>query len=114
MGSFRAPALASVRAGLSTVSLATLPPEQRTDGTSLFNLSRNSAPASASRLTAADAETRRPISRYRSARHGRGIGCSKPTIAQFWENPATDAGAPRSMHDHAQAQIIGTSMISSC
>ncbi len=93
---------------LSTVTLATLPPEQRTDGAGLFNLSRNiGSSVGISVVTSL-------LTQNTQANHADIVQqvtavnrvFESPTIAQFW-NPATDAGrAALDAMITRQAQII--------
>src|SRR6202043_1950553 len=93
---------------LTTVSLATLPPEQRTEGTGLFNLSRNiGSSVGISVVTSL-------LTRNTQANHADIVAhvtavnrvFENPTVAQFW-NPLTDAGrAALDALITQQAQII--------
>ena len=93
---------------LNTVSLATLPPEQRTDGTALFNLSRNigssvGISAVTSLLTENTQANHADIVQHVTAVNRM---FENATIAQFW-NPASPAGrAALDAMITQQAQII--------
>ena len=92
----------------TTVALATLPPEQRTDGTALFNLSRNIGSSVGisvvtSLLTQSTQANHADIVQHVTAVNRM---FESPTIAQFW-NPATDSGrAALDAMITRQAQII--------
>jgi MFS transporter, DHA2 family, multidrug resistance protein len=78
---------------LSTVTLSTLPPEQRTEGAGLYNLSRNigssvGISAVTSLLTQNTQANHADIVQHVTAVNR---VFESPAIAQFW-NPATDAG----------------------
>src|SRR5712672_3541120 len=93
---------------LSTVTLATLPPEQRTDGTGLFNLSRNIGSSVGISVVTSLLTQNTQANHADIARHVTAVNrvFESPTIAQFW-NPATDAGrAALDAMITQQAQII--------
>jgi DHA2 family multidrug resistance protein len=93
---------------LSTVSLATLPPEQRTDGTALFNLSRNIGSSVGISVVTSLLTQNTQANHADIAQHVTAVNrvFESPTIAQFW-NPATDAGrAALDAMITQQAQII--------
>src|SRR6266478_6476543 len=93
---------------LSTVTLGTLPPEQRTEGAGLYNLSRNIGSSVGISVVAS------PLTQNTQANHADIVAhvtavnrvFENPTIAQFW-NPVTDAGrAALDAMITQQAQII--------
>jgi MFS transporter, DHA2 family, multidrug resistance protein len=93
---------------LSTVTLSTLPPQQRTDGTSLFNLSRNVGSSVGISLVTSLLTQNTQANHADIAAHVTAVNRAfeSPGIAQFW-NPASDAG--RAALDAVitrQAQII--------
>jgi DHA2 family multidrug resistance protein len=93
---------------LSTVTMATLPPDQRTEGTGLFNLSRNIGSSVGisvvtSLLTQNTQANHAGIVQYVTAVNR---VFEDSTIAQFW-SPATDGGrAALDAMITRQAQII--------
>jgi DHA2 family multidrug resistance protein len=93
---------------LSTVTLGTLPPEQRTEGAGLYNLSRNiGSGVGISVVTSLLAENTQANHADISA-HVTAVNrvFEGPTIAQFW-NPFTDAGrAALDAMITRQAQIV--------
>jgi DHA2 family multidrug resistance protein len=93
---------------LSTVSLATLPPEQRTEGTGLFNLLRNIGSSVGISVVTSLLTQNTQANHADIVQHVTAVNrvFESPTIAQFW-NPTTDAG--RAALDAVitqQAQII--------
>ena len=93
---------------LSTVTLATLPPEQRTDGTALFNLSRNIGSSVGISVVTSLLIQNTQANHADIAQHVTAVNrvFETPAIAQFW-NPATDAGrAALDAMITRQAQII--------
>jgi len=93
---------------LSTVTLATLPPDQRTDGTGLFNLSRNIGSSVGISVVTSLLTQNTQANHADIVAHVTAVNrvFESPTIAQFW-NPFTDAG--RAALDAVitrQAQII--------
>jgi DHA2 family multidrug resistance protein len=93
---------------LNTVSLATLPPEQRTEGTGLFNLSRNIGSSVGISVVTSLLTQNTQANHADIAQHVTAVNrvFESPTIAQFW-NPATDAGrAALDAMITRQAQII--------
>jgi MFS transporter, DHA2 family, multidrug resistance protein len=78
---------------LNTVSLATLPPEQRTDGTGLFNLSRNIGSSVGISVVTSLLTQNTQANHADIVQHVTAVNrvFESPNIAQFW-NPATDAG----------------------
>ena len=93
---------------LSTVSLATLPPEQRTEGTGLFNLSRNIGSSVGISVVTSLLTQNTQANHADIAQHVTAVNrvFESPAIAQFW-NPATDAGrAALDAMITQQAQII--------
>src|SRR5712672_2324430 len=93
---------------LSTVTLATLPPEQRTDGTGLFNLSRNIGSSVGISVVTSLLTQNTQANHADIVQHVTAVNrvFESPTIAQFW-NPATDAGrAALDAMITRQAQII--------
>jgi DHA2 family multidrug resistance protein len=93
---------------LTTVSLATLPPEQRTEGTGLFNLSRNIGSSVGISVVTSLLTQSTQANHADIAQHVTAVNrvFESPTIAQFW-NPATDAGrAALDAMITQQAQII--------
>jgi DHA2 family multidrug resistance protein len=93
---------------LSTVTLATLPPEQRTDGTGLFNLSRNIGSSVGISVVTSLLTQNTQANHAEIVQHVTAVNrvFENPTIAQFW-NPTTDAGrAALDAMITRQAQII--------
>ena len=93
---------------LSTVTLATLPPEQRTDGTGLFNLSRNIGSSVGISVVTSLLTQNTQANHADIVQHVTAVNrvFESPNIAQFW-NPATDAGrAALDAMITRQAQII--------
>src|SRR5882762_927762 len=93
---------------LSTVTLATLSPEQRTDGTGLFNLSRNIGSSVGISVVTSLLTQNTQANHADIVQHVTAVNrvFENPAIAQFW-NPATDGG--RAALDAVitrQAQII--------
>jgi DHA2 family multidrug resistance protein len=93
---------------LSTVTLATLPPEQRTEGTGLFNLLRNIGSSVGISVVTSLLTQNTQANHADIVQHVTAVnrGFENPAIAQFW-NPTTDAG--RAALDAVitqQAQII--------
>src|SRR4029077_4102375 len=93
---------------LSAVTLATLPPEQRTDGTGLFNLSRNIGSSVGISVVTSLLTQNTQANHADIVQHVTAVNrvFETPAIAQFW-NPTTDAG--RAALDAVitqQAQII--------
>ena len=93
---------------LSTVTLATLPPEQRTDGAGLFNLSRNIGSSVGISVVTSLLTQNTQANHADIVQHVTAMNrvFEYPAIAQFW-NPATDAGrAALDAMITRQAQII--------
>ena len=93
---------------LSTVTLATLPPEQRTEGTGLFNLSRNIGSSVGISVVTSLLTQNTQANHADIVQHVTAVNrvFESPNIAQFW-NPATDAGrAALDAMITQQAQII--------
>jgi MFS transporter, DHA2 family, multidrug resistance protein len=93
---------------LSSVALATLPPERRTEGAGLYNLARNIGSSVGISVVNALLTTNTQFNHAEIAAHVTAVNRSfeNPTIAQVW-NPVTAAG--RAALDAAitqQAQII--------
>jgi DHA2 family multidrug resistance protein len=93
---------------LSTVALATLPPEQRTEGAGLYNLSRNIGSSVGISLVNSLLTHNTQVNHADIAGHVTAVNrmFENPAIAQFW-NPLTAAG--RAALDAVitrQAQII--------
>jgi MFS transporter, DHA2 family, multidrug resistance protein len=93
---------------LSTVTLATLPPEQRTEGTGLFNLLRNIGSSVGISVVTSLLTQNTQANHADIVQHVTAVNrvFENPAIAQFW-NPNTDAG--RAALDAVitqQAQII--------
>jgi DHA2 family multidrug resistance protein len=78
---------------LTTVALATLPPEQRTDGTALFNLSRNIGSSVGISVVTSLLTQNTQANHADIVQHVTAVNrvFENPAIAQFW-NPATDVG----------------------
>ena len=93
---------------LSAVTLATLPPEQRTDGTGLFNLSRNIGSSVGISVVTSLLTQNTQANHADIVQHVTAVNrvFETPATAQFW-NPATDAGrAALDAMITRQAQII--------
>jgi MFS transporter, DHA2 family, multidrug resistance protein len=93
---------------LSAVTLGTLPPEQRTDGAGLYNLSRNIGSSVGISVVASLLTRNTQANHAEIAQHVTAVNrvFEIPVIAQFW-NPATDAGrAALDAMITRQAQII--------
>jgi MFS transporter, DHA2 family, multidrug resistance protein len=93
---------------LSTVTLGTLPPEQRTEGAGLYNLSRNIGSSVGISLVTSLLTENTQANHADIAQHVSAVNrvFESPTIAQFW-NPFTDAGrAALDAMITRQAQII--------
>src|SRR5258706_9885300 len=93
---------------LSTVTFATLPPEQRTDGTGLFNLSRNIGSSVGISVGTSMLTQNTQANHADIVQHVTAVNrvFENPVITQFW-NPATDAGrAALDVMITRQAQII--------
>jgi DHA2 family multidrug resistance protein len=78
---------------LSAVSLATLPPQQRTEGAGLYNLSRNIGSSVGISVVTSLLTQNTQANHAEIAQHVTAVNriFENPAIAQFW-NPATDAG----------------------
>jgi DHA2 family multidrug resistance protein len=78
---------------LSTVTLATLPPEQRTEGAGLFNLSRNIGSSVGISVVTSLLTQNIQANHADIVQHVTAVNRAfeNPAIAQFW-NPTTDAG----------------------
>jgi DHA2 family multidrug resistance protein len=93
---------------LSAVTLATLPPEQRTEGTGLFNLSRNIGSSVGISVVTSLLTQNTQANHADIVQHVTAVNrvFENPAIAQFW-NPTTDAGrAALDAMITQQAQII--------
>jgi MFS transporter, DHA2 family, multidrug resistance protein len=93
---------------LSTVTLGTLPPEQRTEGAGLYNLSRNIGSSVGISVVTSLLTQNTQANHAEIAQHVTAVNrvFENPVIAQFW-NPATDAGrAALDAMITQQAQII--------
>jgi len=93
---------------LSTVTLATLPPDQRTDGAGFFNLSRNIGSSVGISVVTSLLTQNTQANHADIVQHVTAVNrvFENPAIAQFW-NPATDAGrAALDAMITRQAQII--------
>ena len=93
---------------LSTVTLGTLPPEQRTEGAGLYNLSRNIGSSVGISLVTSLLTQNTQANHADIVAHVTAVNrvFESPTIAQFW-NPFTDAGrAALDAMITRQAQII--------
>ena len=93
---------------LSTVTLGTLPPEQRTEGAGLYNLSRNIGSSVGISLVTSLLTENTQANHADIVQHVSAVNrvFESPTIAQFW-NPFTDAGrAALDAMITRQAQII--------
>jgi DHA2 family multidrug resistance protein len=93
---------------LSTVTLGTLRPEQRTEGAGLYNLSRNIGSSVGISLVTSLLTENTQANHADIAQHVSAVNrvFESPTIAQFW-NPFTDAGrAALDAMITRQAQII--------
>src|SRR6266481_6015374 len=102
------PSLGFLFVPLSTVTLGTLPPEQRTDGTGLFNLSRNIGSSVGISVVTSLLTQNTQANHADIVQHVTAVNrvFESPAIAQFW-NPATDAGrAALDAMITLQAQII--------
>jgi DHA2 family multidrug resistance protein len=78
---------------LSTVTLATLPPEQRTEGAGLFNLSRNIGSSVGISVVTSLLTQNIQVNHADIVQHVTAVNRAfeNPAIVQFW-NPTTDAG----------------------
>jgi DHA2 family multidrug resistance protein len=78
---------------LSTVTLGTLPPEQRTEGAGLYNLSRNIGSSVGISVVTSLLTQNTQANHADIVQHVTAVNrvFESPTIAQFW-NPFTDAG----------------------
>jgi DHA2 family multidrug resistance protein len=93
---------------LSATTMATLPPEQRTEGAGLFNLSRNIGSSVGISVVSSLLTQNTQANHADIAQHVTAVNrvFENPAIAQFW-NPATDAGrAALDAMITQQAQII--------
>jgi MFS transporter, DHA2 family, multidrug resistance protein len=93
---------------LSTVTLSTLPPQQRTEGAGLFSLSRNIGSSIGISVVTSLLTQNTQANHADIARHVTAVNrvFESPNIAHFW-NPATDAGrAALDAMITRQAQII--------
>jgi MFS transporter, DHA2 family, multidrug resistance protein len=93
---------------LSTVTLGTLPPEQRTEGAGLYNLARNIGSSVGISVVTSLLTQNTQANHAELAQHVTAVNrvFETPAIAQFW-NPATDAGrAALDAMITLQAQII--------
>jgi MFS transporter, DHA2 family, multidrug resistance protein len=93
---------------LSTVTLGTLPPEQRTEGAGLYNLSRNIGSSVGISVVTSLLTENTQANHADIVAHVTAVNrmFESPTIAQFW-NPFTDAGrAALDAMITRQAQII--------
>jgi DHA2 family multidrug resistance protein len=93
---------------LTTVSLATLPPEQRTEGSGVFNLSRNIGSSVGISVVNALLTRNTQVNHAEIVAHVSAVNRAfeQPTVAQFW-NPLTAAGrAALDATVTQQAQII--------
>jgi len=93
---------------LSAVTMATLPPDQRTDGAGLFNLLRNIGSSVGISVVTSLLTQNTQANHADIAQHVTAVNrvFENPAIAQFW-NPATDAGrAALDAMITQQAQII--------
>jgi DHA2 family multidrug resistance protein len=93
---------------LSTVTLGTLPPEQRTEGAGLYNLARNIGSSVGISVVTSLLTQNTQANHADIVQHVTAVNrvFENPTIAQFW-NPATDAGrAALDAMITRQAQII--------
>jgi DHA2 family multidrug resistance protein len=93
---------------LSAVTLGTLPPEQRTEGAGLYNLSRNIGSSVGISVVTSLLTENTQANHADIVQHVTAVNrvFESPTIAQFW-NPLTDAGrAALDAMITRQAQII--------
>ena len=93
---------------LSAVTLGTLPPEQRTEGAGLYNLSRNIGSSVGISVVTSLLTQNTQANHAEIVQHVTAVNrmFENPTIAQFW-NPATDVGrAALDAMITRQAQII--------
>jgi len=93
---------------LSAVTLGTLPPEQRTEGAGLYNLSRNIGSSVGISVVTSLLTQNTQANHAEIVQHVTAVNrmFETPAIAQFW-NPATDAGrAGLDAMITRQAQII--------
>jgi DHA2 family multidrug resistance protein len=93
---------------LSTVTLGTLPPEQRTEGAGLYNLARNIGSSIGISIVTSLLTRNTQANHAEIVQHVTAVNrmFETPAIAQFW-NPATDAGrAALDAMITLQAQII--------
>ncbi len=100
---------------LSTVTLGTLPQEQRTEGAGLYNLSRNIGSSVGISVVTSLLTENTQANHADIVAHVTGVNrmFESPTIAQFW-NPFTDAGRAALDGSRARGRSLPTSMISSC
>src|SRR6266481_6105943 len=102
------PSLGFLFVPLSTVTLGTLPPQQRTEGAGLYNLSRNIGSSVGISVVTSLLTQNTQANHADIVQHVTAVNrvFESPTIAQFW-NPATDAGrAALDAMITPQAQII--------
>ena len=101
MGWFRRRPWLPVRA-LNTVSLATLPPESRTEGTGLFNLSRNIGSSVGISVVTSLLTQNTQANHADIVQHVTAVNrvFENPAIAQFW-NPDRRRTRRARCHDHA-------------
>src|SRR3982074_1999235 len=93
---------------LSTVTLGTLPPEQRTEGAGLYNLARNIGSSVGISVVTSLLTQNTQANHAELVQHVTAVNRTfeNPAIAQFW-NPTTDAGrAALDAMITTQAQII--------
>jgi DHA2 family multidrug resistance protein len=93
---------------LSAVTLATLPPPQRTEGAGLYNLSRNIGSSVGISVVTSLLTQNTQANHAEIVQHATAVNrmFESPAIAQFW-NPATDVGrAALDAMITTQAQII--------
>jgi DHA2 family multidrug resistance protein len=101
---------------LSTMTLGTLPPEQRTEGAGLYNLSRNIGSSVGISVVTSLLTQNTQANHADIVRHVTAVNrvFENPAIAQFW-NPATDGGrAALDAMITRQRRSLPTSTISSC
>jgi len=93
---------------LTTVSLATLPPEQRTEGSGLFNLSRNIGSSVGISVVNALLTRNTQINHAETAAHINAVNRAfeQPTVAQFLDPVAAAGRAALDAVVTQQAQII--------
>jgi len=93
---------------LSAVTLGTLPPEQRTEGAGLYNLSRNIGSSVGISVVTSLLTQNTQVNHAEIVQHVTAVNrmFENPAVAQFW-NPATDGGrAALDAMITRQAQII--------